>query len=132
MYSAISPPSVGTSNRTQKTGVFPGNYVALARGGQRSPQASAAPENGGSRGGKSSAASPRQEGAPPELPPRSASPAVGSSNPISMSWHGQQDSVGAPIGRSSSAIMASQAAKAADKVRCAVPVFRLIAVGFVV
>lgn len=117
----VSP--VGTSNRTQKTGVFPGNYVTLARGSQRSPQSSSTRENSsGHRSNKNNVPSSRH-GTPPELPPRSISPgtaatnaAVGTSNPISMSWHGHQDNVGVPIGRSSSAIMASQASKPSDKV----------------
>lgn len=113
---------LGTSNRTQKTGVFPGNYVTLARGGQRSPQSSATRENSnGHRNNKNNVPSQRQC-APPELPPRSVSPSItvtnasGTSNPISLSWHGQQDNVGVPIGRSSSAIMATQAAKSSEKV----------------
>lgn len=114
---------IGTSNRTQKTGVFPGNYVTLARGGQRSPQSSSTRENssGHRNNNKNNVPSSRQ-GVPPELPPRSISPATtvtnstGTSNPISSSWHGHQDNIGIPIGRSSSAIMASQAAKPLDKV----------------
>lgn len=38
---------------------------------------------------------------PPELPPRSSSPA----NTISCSWHGQQENTASPLGRSTSAIM---------------------------
>lgn len=94
----------------------------MARGSQRSPQSSQTRENSsGHRNNKSNVPSPRQ-GAPPELPPRSTSPATavtnsgGTSNAISLSWHGQQDNVGIPIGRSSSAIMTSQAAKPSDKV----------------
>lgn len=78
--------------------------------------------------------SPRQ-GAPPELPPRSLSPGTavtntgGTSNSISLSWHGQQDTVGVPIGRSSSAIMATQAAKPCDKVGfCLLFVCQIVAV----
>ncbi|XP_022913310.1 E3 ubiquitin-protein ligase SH3RF1-like isoform X2 [Onthophagus taurus] len=103
----------GTSNRTQKCGVFPGNYVALARGAPRSPQtAGRSDENKavivGLKGGVKST-SPRQQTSnlPPELPPRSASPACSTNNTISSSWHGQQDHAGAGLGRSSSAIMSS-------------------------
>lgn len=104
----------GTSNRTQKCGVFPGNYVTLARGAPRSPQPPA-------RSGESSSESklvvsytrsgkPRQSAnsLPPDLPPRSASPAT-ATNTISSSWHGQQDNAAVPLGRSSSAIMSSVA-----------------------
>ncbi|KRT84805.1 SH3 domain-containing protein [Oryctes borbonicus] len=109
----------GTSNRTQKCGVFPGNYVMLARGTPRSPQPSTthSGENGDgknsvsyTRSGKTSN-SPRQlSNLPPELPPRSASPACGT-NTISSSWHGQQDNAAIALGRSSSAIMSSVTAQ---------------------
>lgn len=103
----------GTSNRTQKCGVFPGNYVTLARGAPKSPQSSRTHEASGdqkisasyTRNGKSSLSSKQNVAAlPPELPPRSGSPA-NSTNTISSSWHGQQDNAAAPLGRSSSAIM---------------------------
>lgn len=99
----------GTSNRTQKCGVFPGNYVTLARSGLRHAQGSRStetndktPTNSGrnNRNGSSSSV-------PPELPPRSGSPSV-TSTTISSSWHGQQDAVCFPLGRSSSAIVPVQ------------------------
>lgn len=104
----------GTSNRTQKCGVFPGNYVTLARGAPRSPQSGSSRGGGDdaknsvsyTRSGKSRQAS----NLPPELPPRSASPACGT-NTISSSWHGQQDSAAVALGRSSSAIMSSVTAQ---------------------
>ncbi|XP_063905217.1 E3 ubiquitin-protein ligase SH3RF1 isoform X4 [Zophobas morio] len=116
----------GTSNRTQKCGVFPGNYVApvakaaAAAGGP--PDAKAAVSF--TRSGKS-VSSPRQtyNNLPPELPPRSVSPA-NATNTISSSWHGQQDNAAVPLGRSSSAVMSgvnttlglgSATAKPADK-----------------
>ncbi|KAJ8934742.1 hypothetical protein NQ318_004970 [Aromia moschata] len=119
----------GTSNRTQKCGVFPGNYVTLARGAPN-PQSSSSKEGSGesklpvsfTRSGKSVSSS-RAACNPPELPPRSVSPAV-TGNAISSSWHGQQDSATVPLGRSSSAIMsgvngahltAATLAKASDK-----------------
>lgn len=105
----------GTSNRTQKCGVFPGNYVTLARGTPRSPQSSTT--RTGDNDGKSAASYSSKSGKtynptkqlsnlPPELPPRSASPAC-STNTISSSWHGQQDNAAIALGRSSSAIMSS-------------------------
>lgn len=110
----------GTSNRTQKCGVFPGNYVTLARGTPRSPQSSATRsggENGDgkssvsfTRSGKSSNSSRQVSNLPPELPPRSVSPACGT-NTISSSWHGQQDNAAIALGRSSSAIMSSVSAQ---------------------
>lgn len=98
----------GTSNRTLKCGVFPGNYVTLARGvpnqmgsnGKDGTSDSKVPVSF-TRSGKSVVASGRSASNPPELPPRSTSPA----NTISSSWHGQQDNVVLPLGRSSSAIM---------------------------
>ncbi|KAK4887754.1 hypothetical protein RN001_004025 [Aquatica leii] len=101
----------GTSNRTQKCGVFPGNYVTLARGAPRSPQPS--PRSGDNSETKSvvsytRSGKPRQSAncLPPDLPPRSSSPAI-ATNTISSSWHGQQDNAAMPLGRSSSAIMSS-------------------------
>lgn len=101
----------GTSNRTQKCGVFPGNYVSLARGAPKSPQSSRAHDSASSEPKVSSSSYARNNGKqgkhganlPPELPPRSGSPA--NTNTISSSWHGQQDTAAAPLGRSSSAIM---------------------------
>ena len=105
----------GTSNRTQKCGVFPGNYVTPARGTPRSPQACSVrstDKNGDNRnvvsytrGGKTSA-NLHPSNSPPELPPRSASPSH-PTNTISSSWHGQQDAASLVLGRSSSAIMSS-------------------------
>lgn len=101
----------GTSNRTQKCGVFPGNYVAPMA--KASSSASSAVGTDGkvavsfTRSGKS-VSSPRQNfnNLPPELPPRSISPAT-ATNTISSSWHGQQDNAAVPLGRSSSAVMSS-------------------------
>ncbi|XP_045480233.1 E3 ubiquitin-protein ligase SH3RF3 isoform X2 [Harmonia axyridis] len=94
----------GTSNRTQKCGVFPGNYVSLAHGltpaqieSKSSVSRIRSNKNGLSKG----------LGAPPELPPRAVSPSVAPS--ISSSWHGQQEGVTVPLGRSTSAIMTSGA-----------------------
>nr|XP_023014240.1 SH3 domain-containing RING finger protein 3 isoform X1 [Leptinotarsa decemlineata] len=112
----------GTSNRTQKCGVFPGNYVTLARGSSNSchvttKEPGAVAESklpvSFTRSGKSVSSSPRSASSnPPELPPRATSP-----NAISSSWHGHQDASAVPLGRSSSAIMPGQAAiaKAVDK-----------------
>ncbi|RZC36444.1 E3 ubiquitin-protein ligase SH3RF1, partial [Asbolus verrucosus] len=99
----------GTSNRTQKCGVFPGNYVAYmakassSAGGPADPKAAVS----FTRSGKS-VSSPRQayNNLPPELPPRSVSPAT-ATNTISSSWHGQQDNASVPLGRSSSAVMSN-------------------------
>ncbi|KAB0799850.1 hypothetical protein PPYR_07730 [Photinus pyralis] len=104
----------GTSNRTQKCGVFPGNYVTLARGAPRSPQPS--PRSGENTSSSKSVVSYTRSGKsrqsanslPPDLPPRSSSPAI-ATNTISSSWHGQQDNAAMPLGRSSSAIMSSVA-----------------------
>ncbi|XP_018572953.1 E3 ubiquitin-protein ligase SH3RF1 isoform X2 [Anoplophora glabripennis] len=100
----------GTSNRTQKCGVFPGNYVTLARGGPNLHSSSSKDGSGDSklpvsftRSGKGVSSS-RTACNPPELPPRSISPAT-TGNTISSSWHGQQDNAAVPLGRSSSAIM---------------------------
>ncbi|CAH0560156.1 unnamed protein product [Brassicogethes aeneus] len=124
----------GTSNRTQKCGVFPGNYVTPARGGPWDGEtASAASAKSivsytrkGSSGGGSPRSSHNGSGNPPELPPRAQSPssaAAAATTAISSSWHGQQEgAAGAPLGRSSSAVMSTSAnshhltpAKSADK-----------------
>lgn len=108
----------GTSNRTQKCGVFPGNYVTLAQNVSRSPIASPrANENlsdtksvGGSRLGKPMfPLKQNTNNLPPELPPRSSSPAL-VTNTISSSWHGQQESTTLPLGRSTSTIMTGASA----------------------
>lgn len=98
----------GTSNRTQKCGVFPGNYVTLARGipkqsGNTGKEGLNEPKLPVSfnRSGKTVMSSGRSASNPPELPPRSTSPA----NTISSSWHGHQTNVASPLGRSSSTIM---------------------------
>jgi E3 ubiquitin-protein ligase SH3RF len=93
----------GTSNRTQKCGVFPGNYVAYMKGSSSDPKVAVS----FTRSGKS-VTSPRQtyNNLPPELPPRSVSPAT-ATNTISSSWHGQQENAAVPLGRSSSAVMSS-------------------------
>ncbi|XP_020290399.1 SH3 domain-containing RING finger protein 3 isoform X2 [Pseudomyrmex gracilis] len=96
----------GTSNRTQKCGVFPGNYVTpakcqrgLCRGSSNSPSQhqgsplSNAVSNAESRlavtytKSKGSAPQPYNPRTlpPPELPPRAVSP---SSTTVSSSWHG--------------------------------------------
>ncbi|KMR04725.1 sh3 domain-containing ring finger protein 3 [Lasius niger] len=97
----------GTSNRTQKCGVFPGNYVApakcqrgLCRGSPNSPSQhqvsplSNAVSNAESRLAvtytKSKGPAPQPSYnpralPPPELPPRAISP---SSTTVSSSWHG--------------------------------------------
>ncbi|KAM0729759.1 E3 ubiquitin-protein ligase SH3RF3 [Formica fusca] len=97
----------GTSNRTQKCGVFPGNYVApakcqrgLCRGSPNSPsQHQVSPlSNAGSNAEsrlavtytKSKGPAPQPSYnpralPPPELPPRAISP---SSTTVSSSWHG--------------------------------------------
>ncbi|XP_063239951.1 E3 ubiquitin-protein ligase SH3RF3-like isoform X2 [Bacillus rossius redtenbacheri] len=152
----------GTSSRTQKSGVFPGNYVALAKtaaGLQAQLHGMARPGNGrgpcvvpqpSARGAPSATApvtytrgggggakqpsipltfSPRQhtltvgsavQAGPPDLPPRSCSPAVlphGGGGVSSASWHGQQPAPGVespvPLGRSHSAVMVPPAADAA-------------------
>ncbi|XP_012537592.1 E3 ubiquitin-protein ligase SH3RF3 isoform X2 [Monomorium pharaonis] len=99
----------GTSNRTQKCGVFPGNYVApakcqrgLCRGSPNSPSQhqgsplSNAPSNAESRLAvtytKSKGPAPQPYNPrtlpPPELPPRAISP----STTVSSSWHGAAQS----------------------------------------
>ncbi|XP_018369201.1 PREDICTED: SH3 domain-containing RING finger protein 3 isoform X3 [Trachymyrmex cornetzi] len=101
----------GTSNRTQKCGVFPGNYVApanrcqrgLCRGSPNSPSQhqgsplSNAPSNTESRLAvtytKSKGPAPQPYNPrtlpPPELPPRAISP---STTTVSSSWHGAAQS----------------------------------------
>ncbi|XP_018404865.1 PREDICTED: SH3 domain-containing RING finger protein 3 [Cyphomyrmex costatus] len=100
----------GTSNRTQKCGVFPGNYVApakcqrgLCRGSPNSPSQhqgsplSNAPSNTESRlavtytKNKGPAPQPYNPRTlpPPELPPRAISP---STTTVSSSWHGAAQS----------------------------------------
>ena len=122
----------GTSNRTQKCGVFPGNYVAPAkcqRGICRVTTSSAPHQNSPLTTTVQAVTEPRltvtytkTKGAapqpaynlrslpPPELPPRSISPSAG----VSSSWHGQAPSpprIGEhpvnPLGRSHSAVMTS-------------------------
>lgn len=97
----------GTSNRTQKCGVFPGNYVAYMSKSSASGSSDPKVAVSFTRSGKS-VSSPRQtyNTLPPELPPRSVSPAT-ATNTISSSWHGQQDNAAVPLGRSSSAVMSS-------------------------
>ncbi|XP_057655818.1 E3 ubiquitin-protein ligase SH3RF1 isoform X1 [Diorhabda carinulata] len=98
----------GTSNRTQKCGVFPGNYVTPARGvpnplGTKEHSDSKLPVSF-TRSGKNVSASTQHVVStnPPELPARATSP----SNSFSSSWHGApQDPQAVPLGRSSSAIM---------------------------
>ncbi|XP_033334250.2 SH3 domain containing ring finger posh isoform X3 [Megalopta genalis] len=125
----------GTSNRTQKCGVFPGNYVtpakcqrSLCRGTQNTGQHQNVPSSTGQNGSeprvtvtytKSKGSAPQFYNSrtllPPELPPRAISP----SPMVSSSWHGQsqnqekspprqteQTSVN-PLGRSHSAVMSS-------------------------
>lgn len=115
----------GTSNRTQKCGVFPGNYVALYRSIGRSPHnpepklATVSYTRSSSKASKSPAVSPRQGHnniQPPELPPRSVSPSVGTAT-ISSSWHGQPDGANAgitPLGRSQSAVMGTASSNLAN------------------
>ncbi|XP_011876297.1 PREDICTED: SH3 domain-containing RING finger protein 3 isoform X3 [Vollenhovia emeryi] len=101
----------GTSNRTQKCGVFPGNYVApanrcqrgLCRGSPNSPSQhqgsplSNAPSSAESRLAvtytKSKGPAPQPYNPrtlpPPELPPRAISP---STTTVSSSWHGAAQS----------------------------------------
>lgn len=114
----------GTSNRTQKCGVFPGNYVTLARSvpkiitstsqsrGTESPSLEPKITMSYTRSAKnvsSPVTSPRQNqnAQPPDLPPRSVSPCTATST-ISSSWHGQPEAASAvPLGRSQSAVMAT-------------------------
>lgn len=71
----------GVSNRTQKCGVFPGNYVTPARASSSHISASHAAGSDAhqsvsfSRGGKG-ARMRSADAAPPELPPRASSPTV--------------------------------------------------------
>ncbi|XP_015515382.1 E3 ubiquitin-protein ligase SH3RF3-like isoform X1 [Neodiprion lecontei] len=133
----------GTSNRTQKCGVFPGNYVAPAKSQLqirnicRNASSTATHQSNQSTSVSSSGNEPRpcitytrnkgpapqplgSRPPPPELPPRTTSPASG----ISSSWHSQgetqnqgqsqaneQQSLAAnPLGRSHSAVMSSNLA----------------------
>ncbi|XP_020706290.2 E3 ubiquitin-protein ligase SH3RF3-like isoform X2 [Athalia rosae] len=133
----------GTSNRTQKCGVFPGNYVAPAKSQlQIRNICRSTPSTTSHQGTQSPTVSTscneprpcitytRNKGAalqpqgirplpPPELPPRTASPASG----ISSSWHGQgeiqsqaqsqshdQSPATNPLGRSHSAVMSTNQA----------------------
>ncbi|XP_033177388.1 E3 ubiquitin-protein ligase SH3RF3 isoform X3 [Bombus impatiens] len=127
----------GTSNRTQKCGVFPGNYVTLAkcqrglcRGSPNTGQhqnfpSSTSQNNTESRitttYTKNKGATPQPYNArtllPPELPPRAISPSF----MVSSSWHGQsqtqsqenspprykEQNSANPLGRSHSAVMSS-------------------------
>ncbi|XP_060817743.1 E3 ubiquitin-protein ligase SH3RF3 isoform X2 [Bombus pascuorum] len=127
----------GTSNRTQKCGVFPGNYVApakcqrgLCRGSPNTAQhqnfpSSTSQNNTESRitttYTKNKGATPQPYNArtllPPELPPRAISPSF----MVSSSWHGQsqtqsqenspprykEQNSANPLGRSHSAVMSS-------------------------
>ncbi|XP_071862436.1 SH3 domain containing ring finger posh isoform X2 [Bombus fervidus] len=127
----------GTSNRTQKCGVFPGNYVApakcqrgLCRGSPNTGQhqnfpSSTSQNNTESRitttYTKNKGATPQPYNArtllPPELPPRAISPSF----MVSSSWHGQsqtqsqenspprykEQNSANPLGRSHSAVMSS-------------------------
>ncbi|XP_017879241.1 E3 ubiquitin-protein ligase SH3RF3-like isoform X2 [Ceratina calcarata] len=126
----------GTSNRTQKCGVFPGNYVApakcqrgLCRGspntGQHQNFSLSTSQNNESRTvtcTKNKGPAPQPYNArtllPPELPPRAISP----SSAVSSSWHGQSQTTQSqensppryneqnsanPLGRSHSAVMSS-------------------------
>ncbi|XP_076273785.1 SH3 domain containing ring finger posh isoform X2 [Rhynchophorus ferrugineus] len=77
----------GVSNRTQKCGVFPGNYVTPARGVPNQsqpalPLADSALSVSFSRASKGARTRTSADAPPPELPPRAASPASGS-----VSWH---------------------------------------------
>ncbi|XP_017756403.1 PREDICTED: SH3 domain-containing RING finger protein 3-like isoform X4 [Eufriesea mexicana] len=125
----------GTSNRTQKCGVFPGNYVApakcqrgLCRGlpntGQHQNLLSSTSQN--STESRITATYTKNKGSvpqpynsrtllPPELPPRAISPSF----MVSSSWHGQsqtqnqesspprykEQNSANPLGRSHSAVM---------------------------
>ncbi|XP_054000393.1 E3 ubiquitin-protein ligase SH3RF3-like isoform X3 [Hylaeus anthracinus] len=122
----------GTSNRTQKCGVFPGNYVApakcqrsLCRGPPNTGQHQNFPSSTESRitliYTKNKRPTPQPYNPrtllPPELPPRAISP----SSVVSSSWHGQSQTQSQekspprhseqnpvnPLGRSHSAVMSS-------------------------
>ncbi|XP_011297752.1 E3 ubiquitin-protein ligase SH3RF1 isoform X1 [Fopius arisanus] len=123
----------GTSNRTQKCGVFPGNYVAPAKcqrgicrvtptSTHQTATLTTVQSPGDTRGtvtytkGKGTiqqSYSPRSL-PPPELPPRAVSP----SPAVSASWHGQAqghspsrgNEQANPLGRSHSAVMTSSVA----------------------
>ncbi|XP_057317803.1 E3 ubiquitin-protein ligase SH3RF3 isoform X3 [Microplitis mediator] len=125
----------GTSNRTQKCGVFPGNYVTPAkcqRGicrvtltttHQTATLTTAQATNDSrmtisytkNKGATAQPYSPRSL-PPPELPPRAVSP----SPAVSASWHGQgqgqspprlaEQAAANPLGRSHSAVMSSNIA----------------------
>nr|CAI5837707.1 unnamed protein product [Callosobruchus analis] len=95
----------GTSNRTQKCGVFPGNYVVPARGAHVPSGSGSSSSTCPARPAKGSA-----NQTAPELPPRAVSPAPSS---ISSSWHGQENNR-QEIGRSSS--QAVVGANSKDKV----------------
>ncbi|XP_043797592.1 E3 ubiquitin-protein ligase SH3RF3-like isoform X2 [Apis laboriosa] len=125
----------GTSNRTQKCGVFPGNYVApakcqrsLCRGSPNTGQHQSFPSSTSqnntesritatyskNKGSTSQSYNPRTL-LPPELPPRAISPSF----MVSSSWHGQsqmqnqesspprykEQNSANPLGRSHSAVM---------------------------
>lgn len=122
----------GTSNRTQKCGVFPGNYVAPAKcqrgicrvtppntlqgstlsGTQANNEARMAVTYTKNKNIATQQYSPRAL-PPPELPPRAISP----SPAVSASWHGQaqcqtptrmnEQASANPLGRSHSAVMTS-------------------------
>ncbi|XP_015592824.1 SH3 domain-containing RING finger protein 3 isoform X2 [Cephus cinctus] len=130
----------GTSNRTQKCGVFPGNYVAPAKcqRGICRTSPNAISHQGNPLTSVSMNTEPRltmtytrnkgpapqpynlRSLPPPELPPRAASPVPA----ISSSWHGQAQSqvqnqtqhseqaaaAANPLGRSHSAVMSSNVA----------------------
>lgn len=132
----------GTSNRTQKCGVFPGNYVAPAKcqrgicrvtptttGHQTSTLTTVQTTSDQSRmtvtytktkGAASQSYSPRSL-PPPELPPRAVSP----SPSVSVSWHGQgqgqspprmpEQASANPLGRSHSAVMTSSIGEGNNK-----------------
>lgn len=134
----------GTSNRTQKCGVFPGNYVTLARGGPRNPHMRVAETNDKTTGNASknnrngSSLQHACLNVPPELPPRSGSPSV-TTNTNSSSWHGQQENVASPIGRSSSAVMHVQhlgangvGIKQSDKVCYVFVICHLLIIAFII
>lgn len=123
----------GTSNRTQKCGVFPGNYVAPAKcqrgicrvttSSTTSHQTTALSTAQGATEPRLTVTYTKSKGPapqpynmrslpPPELPPRAISP----SPAVSSSWHGQAqgqspprlgEHVANPLGRSHSAVMTS-------------------------
>ncbi|KZC12614.1 SH3 domain-containing RING finger protein 3 [Dufourea novaeangliae] len=127
----------GTSKRTQKCGVFPGNYVVPAKylvnlfgGSQNTGQHQSFPSSTGQNGSesrvtvtytKNKGPAPQPYSSrtllPPELPPRAISP----SPMVSSSWHGPSQTQNQekspprpneqnpvnPLGRSHSAVMSS-------------------------